>query len=323
MNKTYITHYVNLHNIDILQQLLGNINKNSAIAALVIPHSATWCTVDIALDRRNVVVLDKSYINKYCDIMCITERTFKKAIKELQPVLLQPAAGTKDTYYINPFFVAHGDGQSVAEFREFCVKNKLFVPFIFAKKICKSIDADAYKKELDACSYDDKSRKLFVDCAEKNEEDLQDYLERDALSYNHSCLYTNLDRAAKYTAFANAKLGTTDVFVLLLLSSMTNYTKHQSDAECNNIVTISVKKQKEIAAKLGISDRALRLSISKLCDLSLLHKCSAENGKYIVNPCISAKGEQKRILSLQHNFVTKFYAAGYFNRCVTGDIKEV
>lgn len=320
MNKTFITHYVNLNNISLLYSLLKDVNKNTAIAALIIPHSAAWCEPDIAVEKRNTVVLDKEYIHKYCDAMHVTERTFKRIIKELQPVILKKKS--KDTYYVNPFFASHGDGRHVAEFREYCVKNKLFIPFSFANKICKAIDVEQYNYMLDNvfCTTDDRQR--FIVACDKTEEELQELLSRDALSYKHNCLYTNLDRVCKYSAFVDAKIGTTDVFMLMIMSCMSSFVKNQSDAEHNNIVTLSIKEQEKIAAKLNISDRAVRDSLKKLCDLSLLHKCEREHGKYIVNPFLAAKGEQNRIISLQHNFTTKFADGKYFNGCVGGDVNK-
>ena len=320
MNKTFITHYVNLNNISLLYGLLKDVNKNTAIAALIIPHSAAWCEADIAIEKRNTVTLDKEYMHKYCNAMHITERTFKKIVKELQPVILRKKS--KDIYYVNPFFCSHGDGRHVAEFREYCVKNKLFIPFSFINKACKSINEEHYNYILDNVCCDTDDRRRFIMTAKKNEEELQEILEKDALSYKHNCLYTNLDRVSKYTAFVDAKLCTTDVFVFMLMSCMSNFTKNQSDAEHNNIVTLSIKEQEKIAAKLNISDRAVRDSLKKLCELSLLHKCERENGKYIVNPFLSAKGEQNRIISLQHNFITKFVDNKYFNSCVDGDVDK-
>ena len=323
MNKTFLTHYINLHNIDIIQKMLGDINKNSAIAALIIPHAATWCEADIAVDKRNTVVLDKAYIAKYCDTMHITERTFKKAIKELQPTLLRKKDGTKDTYYINPFYACHGDSKHIAEYRQYCVRNKLFIPFDFVNKTCKSIDADAYERDLYVASFDANAQSKFVAQAEQTEKELAEYLERDVLSYSHNCLYTNLSRVCNYSAFVDAKLSTTDVYVLLIMSSLSGYTKNQSSIDANNIVTLSVKKQEEIAAKIGIKDRTLRDSLKKLCELSLLHKCERENGKYIVNPFLLAKGEQSKITSLQYKIETgNFVGKHYFNDCADGDIKN-
>ena len=315
-SKTFVTHYVTMSNIDIVYQLLKNINKNSTIAAIVIPHSATWCQDDIAVENRNTVTLDKDYMHKYCETMHITERTFKKIIKELQPVVLRKK--DKDTYYVNPFWCAHGSNDDIKEFREYCVQHKLFIPFSMVGKICKGINEDYYNYMCDntpGCEI-----KQFLAATAKNEEDLRAALDSEPLACKHSCLYTNLSRVSHFSAFIDAKLSTTDVFLFLMLSSMCNFVKNQSDAEHNNIITMSIKEQQKIAKRLDIKDRALRDCLKKMTDLHLLHKCEAENGKYIVNPCLCAKGEQSRIQSLQHNFQNKF--SSYFDGCAGGDIKD-
>ena len=319
-NKTFVTHFVTLSNINKIFPLLQGLNKNSAIASIVIPHSASWCQRDIAVEDRNTVTISKDYIANYCKNMNITERTFKKMLKELQPIILRLKKNTKDVYYVNPFWAAHGSNDEIKEFRYYCVKNRIFIPFSMFGKICKSTAPELY----DTLYENTRGAELleFIEQTDKNEQELQSALDAEPLSHKHSCLYTNIATVSHYSAFCEAKLSTTEVLFFIMLSSMCNFVKSPNVFDINNVVTLSVKEQERLAEKIGIKDRALRDCLKKMTELSILHKIDRENGKYMINPFLTAKGEQSKIILLQNRLEKN---KNFFDGHAAGDvmIKEV
>ena len=69
---------------------------------------------------------------------------------------------------------------------------------------------------------------------------------------------------------------------------------------------------------MQIKKRAVQYAINNLISAHLLHKIEGENGKYIINPFISAKGTKEKVKALQAKLLQD--DGEYFEQCACGDI---
>lgn len=277
-------------NTFILSQILDNdkkLSRHAAVASIILPAHCSWCATNTPIAGRNVLVVDKDFISKYTTIMGISERIFGDVIKELQGVGILHKA-SKGQYYCNPWWAAAGDDDAIVEYRQYCLRDKLFTPW---GDISTNIKP---------------SRQKHIRCM------LNLYT---ASRYMAFCGPTNT-------------LNTTDVITMIVLAYRSKMITYPKTHIHRNYVIITGKDQQDICRQLGPqgpAPKTLRDSLKKLVDLHLSHKVEGINGAYLINPLVVARGVSANIETLQ-TIVTnidsglyKGYAAGEITRKKDGN----
>ena len=278
-----LPYYMLFIDSDVLAQLLYyNITRHAAIAAIVLPAHCSWCSNDIPVDERNVLVVDDAFKNKYTAIMGITPRIFEDTLRILQKIGIVRKTKLRGRYYINPYWAATGDDNAIAQFRRYCDDNKLF-----------PVWGDVSDNTM-------ASQQRHIRCS------------------------TRLQTVAKYKAFCgrdNVILGATDVLLLITLANRSNMVRCPKSGHKYNHITLTGSDQRKIGDRLGIKAKTVRDSLLKMTQLHLLHKIPKENGQYMINPYVMARGNTSNITVLQQ--VAADIDNGLFGGFVEGEQKPV
>lgn len=267
-------YYMLFADADVLAQLLYyNISRHAAIAAIVLPAHCSWCNSDTPVTERNVLIVDKSYKDKYVSTMNITPRILDDALRELQKIGII-RKNKKAHYYVNPWWAVTGDDKAISQFRQYCDDNGLFPHW-----------GD-------------------TDCSAK------------ASQQRHIRCSTRLQAVARYKAFCgrgNITLNVTDVLLLITLAYRSNIVHCPKSGAKYNHITLTGSTQRKIGDRLGIKPKTVRDSLLKMTQLHLLHKVGGENGQYMINPCLMARGTSQDITVLQQVAmdITNELFAGY------------
>lgn len=255
-----LPYYMLFIDSDVLAQLLYyNITRHAAIAAIVLPAHCSWCSNDTPVDERNVLTVDDAFKVKYTAIMGITSRIFDDTLRALQKMGIICKI-KKGRYYVNPYWAATGDDNAIAQFRRYCDDNGLFLRW-------GDVDANTMA-----------SQQRHIRCS------------------------TRLQTVAKYKAFCgrdNVTLNTTDVLLLITLANYSNMVRCPKSGPKYNHITLTGSTQRKIGDRLGIKPKTVRDSLLKMTELHLLHKVAKENGQYMLNPHIMARGNTQNIAVLQ------------------------
>lgn len=278
-----------------------HLSFNALLQLLLLINSAKWCADDIDIAEMGTIAVTDKLITKVCGVMHTTERTFKKALKELVTANCIHKTAIKNTYYINPYLLSQGDPVNVRRYRRYCADNNIFLP-----------------PSLQGAD--------ITDAIVKSE--IERIVEQDVDKERHSCLYFTPANTANYIGLTGTtksikKLNFTELITFLMLSTMSTFCKSPKSPELCNIVTLSGKEQERIAKKLCISTRSLRDALQNLTAAHLLHKVQGENGKYIINPFLAARGRPDKIAALQAELVAfNPQKPQFFGGFADGEIKS-
>lgn len=295
MKQRYFSLY---HNIEILQHIANNnskINCNTLIMALIIPSSASWCDCNTNNNRRNIIHIDKQYVNKYTTALNITERVFKESLRQLITLdIIKKDNKNKKDYFVNPWWATAGDDDAVQEFRAWCIDNDIFKP-------------PTVKNLQDEAEYIDRLTKAI---------DSVPSMER------HTCVYLSLDNVDRFLAFTSSnrkKLNSIDIILFIYFMVMCKFTKSAKKIENCNTIEVAREDQRNIRDHFGMPERTVRDSLIRLQQFRLIHKI--KTSVYMINPCISAKGTGDKVDKLQ-SYITNI-DTDYFGVCANGDLEKI
>lgn len=237
--------------------------------SLIIPSSATWCNSNTKNNHRNIICVDKQYIQKYTTALNISERTFRESIRQLMDLnILKKDNKDKKNYFINPWWAATGDDLEIQEFRLWCASNGIFKP-------------PNLRNWNDETEYIDRLTKAVNSVPSKEK---------------HTCIYLSLDNIDRFLAFTakdREKLNTTDIILFINYAVMCKFVKSISDLNNCNTIQVSREYQRSIEHYYDISEKTVRNSLVRLQHFNLLYK--VKTSIYMVNPYVCAKGTGTKI----------------------------
>lgn len=293
MNEDFIYLYLNADNIRNFPCFYAGtkeaLTANAFLVLLLVAAESAWCSDCFSIEDYNKFTNTEEHRERIKNILNITDRAYYDSLRSLiKNRLLYKVK--KDIYIVNSWVCTHGDSESIKKHRQFCYDNDMFYPPHINRK-----------------AITDEELKL-----------VQEQLSIDACKQKHACVYfNNIKNFSCFSAkFNRKKINITELVIFFMFATTSQFVRYPKTIELNNIIHKSVKEIAKLSDLLQLKIRAVQYAIKNLCDMHLLHKIDRENGKYIINPFISAKGTKERVQIFQATVIQ----SDYFNNLVTGDI---
>lgn len=270
----------------------GALSTNAIMVLLLAASASSWCADCFDVSDYNKYTSTKDNANYIMDTANISDRAYNDALRELVKSNVMYKV-KRDVYIINSWIAAHGNADDIQKHRIYCYQNGIFPPPQFGWR--------------DATTEEEKNM-LFEElntCANKQK---------------HACVYVNNFRfyACLHNNNTARRINATELILFFMLSTSAQFVKYPSSIELNNVVSRSVKELDKLADLLSLKKRAIQYALNNLTDAHLLHKIDNENGKYIVNPFLSAKGQKDKVNAFQRNLLDD---SSYFSGFACGELK--
>lgn len=268
------------------------LSANALLVLLLATSESAWCADCFNVADYNKYTNTSDNANYIKSTLNISDRVYSDAIRLLVKNNLMYKV-KKDVYIINPWICAHGDAQNIQSHRIYCYYNNIFCPPAWGWRIAETDEEKTALKGI---------------------------LSEDASKQKHACVYVN--NLKNYTCFNgmfNSKRASlTDLILFFMFATSAQFVKYPSTIELNNVISRSTKELDKIADLLQLKKRAVQYALNNLTNAHLLHKIGNENGKYIVNPFLSAKGKKDKIQVFQSTILQD---GSYFCGFAAGNLK--
>lgn len=251
------------------------LSTNAMLVLLLAASASAWCSDCFEVSDYNKYTSTKDNESYIKDTANISDRAYSDALRELVNANMMYKV-KRNVYIINSWVVAHGNAVDIQKHRLYCYQKGIFPPPIFGWR--------------DATTEEEKNR-------------LVEELNTDANKQKHACVYVNNFRFFACLRNNTARrANATELIVFFMFATSAQFVKYPTSIELNNVVSRSVKEIDKLAELLGLKKRAIQYALNNLTDAHLLHKIDDENGKYIVNPFLSAKGQKDKVNAFQRHF---------------------
>lgn len=268
------------------------LSANAFLVLLLASSRSAWCADCFEIADYNKFTNTDENATYIKNTININDRNYNDALRELVKNNLIYKT-KKDVYIINSWVAAHGNAEDIQKHRAYCYKCGIFAPPAF---------------DWREPTTDEETKAL------------EEELNTDAGKQKHACVY--VDNFKTFTCFNtifnNKRISLTEIILLLHFATVSQFVKFPHSPELNNTITRSTRELEKVAEMLQIKKRAVQYAINNLISAHLLHKIEGENGKYIINPFISAKGTKDKVKALQAKLLQD--DGEYFGRCACGDI---
>ena len=267
------------------------LSANAFLVLLLASSRSAWCADCFEIADYNKFTNTDENATYIKNTININDRNYNDALRELVKNNLIYKT-KKDVYIINSWVAAHGNAKDIQKHRAYCYTNGIFPPPAFAWREPTTTEE---RKAL--------AEELSIDPGKQR----------------HACVYVdNLKNYSCFnTVFNNKRISCTELIVLFHFATVCQFIKFPNSPALNNTITRTTKELEKLAEMLQIKKRAVQYAINNLVQAHLLHKIEGENGKYIINSFVSAKGTKDRVKALQAKLLQD---GEYFGRCACGDI---
>lgn len=290
MNKDFIYLYLSTDNIRSFPCLQPgseySLSATDFLVLLAIANEASWCANCFAVEDYNKYTSTNEHREKIKKTLNINDRTYDNALRSLVKNNLIYKV-KKNVYILNSWIIAHGDGECIRKHREYCYYNCIF----------KTARLNRYAET-------EEELKL-----------LRDDLNIDASKQKHACVY--YDNLKNFSCFGGKfgakRINITELILFFAFATSAQFVKYPGTIDINNVIDKSTRELEKTADLLQLKIRSVQQSIKNLCAMGLLHKIEHENGKYIINPIISAKGTKDKVHKYQSTVCQSSYFCGYAN----------
>lgn len=269
-----------------------SLTANAFLVFLLVAAESAWCADCFAIEDYNKFTNTEEHKETIKNIFNITDRAYDDSLRSLvKNKLLYKVK--KDIYIVNSWVCTHGNSESIKKHRQFCYDNDIFYPPHINRKATTDEELKLVQKELSI----------------------------DACKQKHACVYfNNLKNFSCFSAkFNKKKINITELIIFFMFATTSQFVRYPKALELNNVIHKSTTDITKLADLLQLKTRAIQYAIKNLCTMNLLHKLEGENGKYVINPMISAKGTKERV----HIFQSSILQSDYFNHYVNGDIMHI
>ena len=267
------------------------LSANAFLVMLLAASVSAWCADCFDIKDYNKFTNSDDNAKTIKHSLNISDRNYNDAIRELVKGGLM-YKNKRNVYTLNPWIIAHGEAKDIQKHREYCYQKGLFSPPLFG---WREVITDSDKQQL------------------------EEELNTDPAKQKHACVYTgNFKNFACFnTVFGGKRINVTELVLFFHFATVCQFVKYPNSIELNNIITRNTKELDKLAELLQLKKRAVQYAINNLVSTLLLHKVEGENGKYIINPYIAAKGTKDKIKAYQANLSQHHE---YFQSMVNGDI---